>query len=190
MELFPAEERAVATAVAGRRREFATVRQCARQALAELGIAPVAILPGEGRAPRWPPGIVGSMTHCDGYRAAAVARDSDMRAVGIDAEPHEPLPRGVLRRIALDPELAELVELHAGAGGIHWDRVLFACKEAVYKAWFPLAGTGLGFQDARLALDPAAGTFTAHLPAPGADLPGRWVVEDGIVVTAVALGAG
>ena len=75
--LFPQEASALATAVEKRRREFATGRACARRALDDLGIAPSAILPGERGAPQWPPGIVGSITHCAGYRAAAVALATD-----------------------------------------------------------------------------------------------------------------
>lgn len=198
IEPLPAEEEAIRRAVDRRRREFATVRHCARVALAEIGVEPAPILPGESRAPRWPAGVVGSMTHCEGYRAAAVARDSDMHTVGIDAEPHEPLPRGVLRRVALEEELAELAELESRTAGVHWDRLLFACKETVYKAWFPLARSWLGFHDARLALDPDARAFEVRLLVPGpvvggAELrgfSGRWVVGEGLVVAAIALGAG
>jgi 4'-phosphopantetheinyl transferase EntD len=86
--LFPEEEAVISQAVEKRRREFRTVRLCARRALRELGLPPVAVLPGEHREPVWPPGVVGSMTHCTGYRAAAVAHSPDLVTVGIDAEPH------------------------------------------------------------------------------------------------------
>src|SRR5690349_19867240 len=98
--LFAEEAERVAKAVTKRRREFATVRHCARQALAELGIQPVALLNGERGAPKWPAGVVGSMTHCAGYRAAAVALDTVIHTIGIDAEPHGPLPEGVEGMIA------------------------------------------------------------------------------------------
>ncbi len=94
--LYPEEEACVARAVEGRRREFTTVRHCARAALARLGVGPSAITKGDRGAPRWPEGVVGSMTHCAGYRGAAVARTADLTAIGIDAEPNEPLPAGVL----------------------------------------------------------------------------------------------
>jgi 4'-phosphopantetheinyl transferase EntD len=74
--LFPEEELVVAGAVVKRRTEFATARHCARAALSRLGVAPTPILPGERGAPQWPAGIVGSMTHCAGYRAAALAHRS------------------------------------------------------------------------------------------------------------------
>lgn len=91
--LFPEEEAVVVQAVAKRRQEFAAVRQCARTALARLGVPAVPLLPGERGAPRWPTGIVGSMTHCDGYRGAAVAPAGRIHTLGVDAEPHAQIGR-------------------------------------------------------------------------------------------------
>jgi 4'-phosphopantetheinyl transferase EntD len=74
------------------------VRTCARQAMAALGIAPAPIVPGDRGSPRWPAGVLGSMTHCAGYRACAVAYAADVLAIGIDTKPARPLPdrvRGV-----------------------------------------------------------------------------------------------
>ena len=161
--LFPEEEALLARAVDKRRREFATARDCARGALAALGVAPVPILRGERGAPQWPPGIVGSITHCAGYRAAAVARASDVLTIGLDAEPDEMLPDGVLGSVSLPGERERLRDLAAAAPGTCWDRLLFSAKESVYKAWFPLTGRWLGFEDADITIDAADGTFEARL---------------------------
>jgi 4'-phosphopantetheinyl transferase EntD len=59
--LFPEKEAVISRAVGKRRREFRTVRHCARRALTELGLPPAAVLPGERREPVWPPGVVGSL---------------------------------------------------------------------------------------------------------------------------------
>ena len=90
----PAEESIIGRAVEKRRKEFITARSCARVALGELGIDPVPIMRGEKDMPLWPDGIVGSITHTNGYRAAIVAHGLAVRSLGIDAEPHEPLPTG------------------------------------------------------------------------------------------------
>jgi 4'-phosphopantetheinyl transferase EntD len=196
--LFPEEEAVIARAVEKRRREFTAARACARAALARLGQPPVAILPGTRGAPQWPPGIVGSMTHCAGYRAAAVARASDMIAIGLDAEPDRSLPDGVLQVIALDEEHAGLRGLQALACASPapcWDRLLFSAKESVYKAWFPLTGRWLGFEEAAITFHPADGTFAARLLVPGPTLDGgqltgfsgRWLARDGLVLTAIAM---
>src|ERR687896_1732938 len=134
--MFSDEAAAVASAGAERRREFGTVRWCARTALRQLGVPAVPILPNGDRAPRWPVGVVGSMTHCVGYRAAAVARSAELRALGIDAEPHAALPDEALDLVLRAEERARLLALADSDPHLHWDRIAFCAKEAVYKAWF------------------------------------------------------
>jgi 4'-phosphopantetheinyl transferase EntD len=191
--LFPAEEALVAEAVARRRREFATGRHCAHRALAELGVAAAPVLRGELGAPRWPAGIVGSITHCAGYRAAAVARARDVLTTGVDAEPDADLPAGVLELVALPGERERLHDLSVAAPGTCWDRLLFSAKESVYKAWFPLTGRWLGFHDADVTIDAAAGTFDVRLLATASGFPdgfaGRWLAEGGLILTAVTVPA-
>ncbi|WP_202638263.1 4'-phosphopantetheinyl transferase family protein [Bailinhaonella thermotolerans] len=194
--LYPEERAHVARAVEKRRREFATVRRCARDALAGLGVAPAPILPAERGAPAWPPGVVGSMTHCAGYRAAAVARAADLTAIGIDAEPHAPLPDGVLEAISRPDDRAGLAALPPGQ--VCWDRLLFCAKEAVYKAWFPLTRRPLGFEDASVDIDPAPeataseareGAFRArlHTEGPWRTLTGRWLATGALLITVITV---
>lgn len=192
----PEEEPLVARSVAKRRNEFVTVRHCARQALGELGVPPVPILKGDKGEPCWPDGIVGSLTHCDGFRGAVVGRAAEIRSVGIDAEPHGELPKGVLDAVSLPVERHELAALPTD---LHWDRILFCAKEATYKAWFPLTHRWLGFEDAHITFDVdgsgAAGTFHSRvLIDPSAEsgpplntLRGRWSVREGLVLTAIVL---
>jgi 4'-phosphopantetheinyl transferase EntD len=193
--LFPAEEALIARAVQKRRREFATGRHCARVALGGLGIAPVPILPGQAGAPQWPPGIVGSITHCAGYRAAAVARADEVITIGLDAEPAQWLPGEVLELVALPDERDRLLDLARAEPGICWDRLLFSAKESVYKAWFPLARRWLGFADADITINAADGTFEARLLVPGpefngaplAGFTGRWLIAEGMILTAITV---
>ena len=192
----PEEEPLIAKSVAKRRNEFITVRYCARLALGELGLPPVPILKGDKGEPCWPDGVVGSLTHCEGYRGAAVGRRGEVRSVGIDAEPHDVLPKGVLDAISLP---AERTELQALPSGLHWDRILFCAKEATYKAWYPLTYRWLGFEDAHIVFDVdetgTAGGFESQIlidPAalsgpPLQTLSGRWSVRDGITLTAIVL---
>lgn len=195
--LFPEEEAAVGPAVEKRRREFTTARACARTALSQLGVPPQPIPTGARGAPQWPAGIVGSITHCDGYRACAVARATDLASVGIDAERNEPLPDGLLGDIALPEERDSLRGLMREPQEVHWDRLLFSMKEAVYKAWFPLAERWLGFEDATIEIDPVGSSFSARLLVPGPLLggvelrgfSGRWFARDELILTAIALSA-
>jgi 4'-phosphopantetheinyl transferase EntD len=185
--LFPEEEAVVKAAVDKRRREFSTVRACARTALARLGSPPVPLLPGDRGAPQWPDGFVGSMTHCAGYRGAAVAHARDLAAIGIDAEPHDRLPDGVLTVICSPDERSAFATLDSG---MHWDRLLFCAKEAVYKAWYPVTRRWLGFEEVRVTFA-ADGTFSAAVLVPGPvdQYAGRWLVRDGLALTAIAVAA-
>ncbi|MFJ5927431.1 4'-phosphopantetheinyl transferase [Kitasatospora sp. NPDC092948] len=190
-ELASEEAAAVRHAVEARRREFASVRWCARRALERLGASPCGIPPGRRGAPRWPPGVVGSMTHCVGFRAAAAACADTHRAIGIDAESLRPLPDGVLAAIALPEELRRLARLRSLVPEVPWDRLLFSMKESVYKAWYPRTGRFLDFDQADVDIDPA-GSFRARLLVPteefgSPDLTGRWHTGSGLMVTAVAL---
>jgi 4'-phosphopantetheinyl transferase EntD len=193
--LFRDEEAVIANAVDKRRREFTTARACARAALAKLGIPPAPIVPGSRGAPQWPPGVVGSITHCAGYRASAVAHDRDIVTIGLDAEPHDKLPDGVLGAVASLDEQARVATLAAAVPRLSWDRMLFCAKETVYKAWFPLTGRWLGFEEAVVDFDPVNRTFSARLlvdgPVVNGDkltrFDGRWLISDGLIVTAIAI---
>ena len=193
--VFPGEEDLVAQAVESRRREFVTTRRCARQALAKLGYAPAAIRRGPKREPLWPTGIVGSMTHTSNFRAAAIAYRSVLASIGIDAEPNEPLPGGVEDRVLTPSEQDMLIALRRKLPRLHWGRLLFSAKESIYKAWYPLTGRWLGFDDARVTIDPK-GTFSAKLLVDGArtdggpdltEISGRFVSHRDLVLTAVAV---
>ena len=194
--LFPEEEAAVAGAVEKRRREFTTGRACARAALARLGVPPAPLLRGLRGAPQWPTGLVGSITHCTGYRAAGVARTQDIVSLGLDTEPNQPLPAWVLEAITCGGEQRMIAGLGTTAG-VHWDRLLFSAKESVYKAWFPLTQRWLGFDQADITVDAREGSFAARLLVPGplvADQPlteihGRCLADRGLVATAVVVPA-
>jgi len=192
--LLRAEEAAIATADARRQAEFAAGRECAHAALAGLGVPAGPVPPGRAGEPRWPAGIVGSLTHCAGYRACAAAPTQTMAAIGIDAEPARPLPAGLIETVAVGAERRWLAELWLACPELPWDLVLFCAKEAVYKAWFPLTGRRLGFADV-LAELAVTGSFTARVTGAAggptghaaACVTGRWLVRDGLALTAATV---
>jgi len=183
VELLAEERAVVAHAVAARQHEFATVRRCARDALGKIGVPPVAILPGDRGAPAWPRGVTGSMTHCSGYRAAAVARLDQITSIGIDGEPNRPLPAGVLEVVASGGDRRSLQTLPQGA--VAWDRLLFSAKESIFKA---LDIPTLDFDQVEIAIQ-GSGTFVARVFVGDNDpeISGRWTAGDGVLVTAVVL---
>ncbi|MDH2430858.1 4'-phosphopantetheinyl transferase superfamily protein [Sphaerisporangium sp. TRM90804] len=195
--LFPEEDKAIGQADEQRRAEFATARVCAHDALRKLGLRPSPVLPGLRGEPQWPAGVVGSITHCPGYRAAVLGLSSKVTAIGIDSERNEALVDGILDAISLPEEREALRRLATAHPRVHWDRVLFSAKEAVYKAWFPLTKRWIDFEDIVVTLDPASGVFTARLRVPGprahgqrlARFTGRWLVDAGLILTAVVVPA-
>jgi 4'-phosphopantetheinyl transferase EntD len=197
VELFPEEEAALGEAVEKRRREFVTARACAREALAKLGVAAQPIPSGARGEPIWPHGVVGSITHCNGYRACAMARATELVTIGVDAETDEPLPPGLIADIALPEERRWIERLRREQPVVNWDRLLFSIKESIYKAWFPLAKCWLGFEDASVMVDRSAGAFTAELLVAGPSLNGgtldrfrgRWLAADGLLCSAIAVPA-
>lgn len=125
--------------------------------------------------------------------------------MGVDAEPHGPLPPGVSRTIALPAEHAWLDAVATEVPDLHLDRVLFSAKEATYKAWFPLTRRWLGFEDAEITIqleqqsDTAAhGTFQSRIlidpsvndgGTPLQQLHGNWTIKRGFVVAATTVPA-
>src|SRR5437879_4581490 len=170
--LFPEEEWAVRNAVPKRRKEFAQGRNCARRALARLGLSPQAIPQGHGREPLWPPGVVGSITHCFGYTAAAVGLRELVSGIGIDAEPHEPLPSDTLGLIATKNERDRI---SSSPTGIAWDRLLFSCKESTFKAWFPVTRQWLDFHDVEIVFDAGSSLFFPRLMLQEGTIPPSWL---------------
>jgi 4'-phosphopantetheinyl transferase EntD len=190
--LHPAEAAEAGRMSAARRREFALGRACARRALAGLGIRDAPLLRGEGRAPRWPAGIIGSLTHTEGFCAAAVARRGALLGLGLDAE-SAPLSPRAARRV-LDAEERRALGALPAPPACGFESVAFSAKESVFKAVFPLRGHRLGFRDAAISVDPGAGRFEVRLRAecrdalpPGARLEGRYAVDAGLVLTSVVV---
>jgi 4'-phosphopantetheinyl transferase EntD len=179
-EAWPEEIAALPRAVPRRRAEFAAGRAAARMALAGLGLPPVALPPLPDRLPRWPPGIRGSIAHCATVAVACATRAA--LSPGIDIEPDAPLPPDLAEAVAAPRELAGDLPAHAA-------RIVFAAKEAVFKAQFPLTRTWLDFADLVVTLG-RDGRFVARLDRAahgGGACPeavaGRWIAAGGLIVT-------
>lgn len=142
--LHPIEAAQATRAVDKRRLELAAGRDAAREALVQLGLPPCAIPARPDRSPEWPEGVVGSITHTSALCAAVAAKRDLVRAIGIDAEPDEPLERELWASIATPDELAALEAMDEGGRRARW---IFCAKEAAYKCQYPLSGLMLGFAD-------------------------------------------
>lgn len=142
----PAERRSLGRAALVRRREFAAGRHCARAALSRLGMAPgaIAITVGAGRAPAWPGGVVGSISHAGGWAGAVVARRQDYGALGFDMERCGAVLPALYGLILTAREASRLAREDEGT-------LIFCAKEATYKALHPLVGCPLRFDEVEIA---------------------------------------
>jgi 4'-phosphopantetheinyl transferase EntD len=190
-DLFPEETQAMARATSARRHEFALGRRCAREALALLGGPRVAIPVGRFRDPAWPFGYVGSITHCQGFCAAATARTAPsdgsrtIRGLGLDSEPATSLPEELTGVVCTAEECTWLASRQGD--GVPWDRLFFCAKESAYKCLFPATHRYLEFRDVGVRFDPEHGSFDARPPSlygSPSHLIGRYAIRDGILLVA------
>jgi len=171
--LHPLENAHVAHSAEKRRRDFALGRACVHAALAELGHGEAVVAKGGDGAPVWPPGVLGSITHTEGYAAALVG--ANFAGIGIDAERAGGVTGDLWGRIFSS---AEQRQLAAHPDPLLAATLLFSAKEASYKAW-RVKGT-LAFREIEIALED--GGFTASRA--GARLSGRYAVDQGVVLVA------
>jgi len=152
--LYPTEREAISKAVSKRVCEFSTGRWLARELMATLGIEPAEIGRGDKREPVWPEGVLGSITHADDLVVASVARSDACRSVGLDLECWSRVTPQLHDKLFSPAEISLLDQLPAQAAGL-----LFSAKEAGYKATYPLAGRFIGFHEAEIDVNWAAGQF-------------------------------
>ncbi len=131
-----------------RKIEFLAGRRCAAAALRKLGCEDDGGLPiGPRRAPTWPEGFVGSISHGDGLAVAVAAQCGDAAALGIDIQlcpPPELAQRLALRFSQLrECQLGERLEIAAA----DWTTRLWAIKESLIKAVDAPNSTRLNFFD-------------------------------------------
>lgn len=184
-ELFDTEKTAVARAIPKRQAEFAAGRRAARAALAQLDQAAVAIPAGADRAPLWPNGLVGSITHDQGFALAVVAHARSVRAVGVDLTQAQDLPGTTRNAILKSAQEQKLHGLEA--------RAVFSAKECIFKALYPDVKAFFGFDAASVFPNLQENSFTAELlkdlgPYPkGTAFKGPVLCEKGCLTTALVL---
>lgn len=168
--LFEEETGAIAKAVLSRRQQYTAARCLARRALAGLGLPPCPLLNDGRRAPIWPPGIVGSITHTQTWCAVAVARASEVSALGIDVEVARPLEPALWERVCRPGERDFLLASPQAQRGL-LAKAIFSAKESAYKALYPAIREFLDFQGMSITLHGPLGGSSWHFDA---ELQTRW----------------
>jgi 4'-phosphopantetheinyl transferase EntD len=190
--LFPEEAHAVARAVPARVQEFTAGRVAARRAMAALGVAAQPVPMAPDRAPVWPAGIVGSLSHADGFAAAVVAQSATAASLGLDLEEEAGLEPLLWDAVLIAEERAFLAAQPEAARN-RLARLIFSAKECAYKAQYPLTGALLEFSALQIGLELETCKFTAVFRQRtgcfegGAVLNGRFAAGYGLIVTAMEL---
>lgn len=156
--------RSIQAAKSAREREFAQGRVLARRLLAECGSPVLDVPAGSDRAPIWPEGFVGSISHTTDWIGVAVARACDAAAVGIDVETIRPAAE-VAHIDSMCLSTQELSLWNCAECPREVFSVLgFSAKEALYKCLYPIVRTFFDFLEAEItAVDFTRGRITSTL---------------------------
>lgn len=184
---------AVGKAVAKRRHEFIGGRVMARRAMIRLGVAPQAVPAGSDRAPIWPVGLVGSITHTGAWCAAAVARADEIRSVGIDVADARSVGPELWRILCTSAEF-EWLSMLPVADREQGATALFSAKESVFKAQYPLTRRMLDHQAVEVRLNGDWENWKGELLGSPQDLAhqptiveGRLLIDNGMLATCAVI---
>lgn len=119
-------------AVPKRRAEFLAGRFCAALALRQVGM--IETVPRQGRAPVWPDGVAGSISHRKDRAVAAVSRHH--RFVGLDCEGYVANDRAMQLSASIFTEAESRLRPDALPYG-RFFTLVFSAKESLYKALSP-----------------------------------------------------
>lgn len=187
-DLFAAEKTATTHMVAARHAEFQAGRHAARLALRQAGATAQPIPMGDDRAPIWPSGFTGSISHGGGFAIAAATALSQHRSVGLDIEPASDLAAELWDQVLTISERDWLDGQPYSQQGI-LAKVMFSIKECAYKAQYPLSRQVLGFDALTTQFSQSTGGFDAVFQpdvAPfyqGQKISGKFAITHGLILS-------
>ncbi|WP_411221780.1 4'-phosphopantetheinyl transferase family protein [Marivita sp. S2033] len=152
----------IARAVPKRQAEFLAGRLLARHGQRALGLSPDPVGTADSRAPVWPYGLVGSITHARGRCAVLISTDAQ-QSHGIDTEQ---IAEGDSLKAILSQTLSDRDKALLSKTETARDATLaFSAKETLFKALYPQIGQFFGFDAAELAEPPGPDTLRLRLTA-------------------------
>jgi 4'-phosphopantetheinyl transferase EntD len=131
--------------------DFSIGRYCAIKALEQLGIQDATIPIGADRAPIWPDGVVGSISHCDTLVGAIVAKKSEYISLGLDIEEIGRVTPDLFDLVFTEKEKSYLSSF-TGRKLEEQSTLIFSVKEAFYKFQHPITKKFLDFLDVEMDL--------------------------------------
>lgn len=159
----------IANSVHKRQAEYLVGRYCAQQALILMGNKDYTVGRYSDQSPKWPPSLIGSITHTHCFSMAAVASQQDYIGIGIDTE-----------IITASTQIGNFAEQFISASefklGINkftkeiWLYIVFSAKESIYKSLYPKVSKFFGFFDVEIIsvskTDQKQGSLIARLIKP------------------------
>ena len=192
--LHPEEENISASFGSSKRRaEFSLGRYCARRALSKFELDSVPILRNaESREPCWPELVSGSITHSEGFAAAAVGMTKDVSSIGIDLESlSRVVDFNIRRHVCVKKEQEFMESLTAEQANLYL-RIIFSAKESIFKCFFPISQTYLSFKDAAIIIDEKKLEFSfvlskacSGITSAGFQHSGRFSIKGDLLLTSV-----
>ncbi len=188
----PQESGPMARMASIRQKAYTAGRSAAHSAMRELGhpVAPVLMAPD--RAPVWPRGLTGSISHSQTCCIAAIGHMDRVAALGVDVEEDSDLDHDLLSTVCTVDERAWLSVLPQAQAGV-MAKLIFSAKECAYKCQYSRSKTLFGFDTLCVTPAPVSGRFEAtflsdipHFPV-GTRLSGRFAIEDGLIITAMTI---
>jgi len=176
-----------------RRDEFSLGRYCARKALSKFEMESVPILRNtESREPLWPKTVRGSITHTEGFAAAAVGMTKDVSGIGIDLESlSKVVDFNIRRHVCVEKEQKFLESLNDEQAN-QYLRIIFSAKESIFKCFFPISKTHLTFKDAEIIIDEKNSEFSflltkacAGITSAGFQHSGRFSINNDLLLTSI-----
>jgi 4'-phosphopantetheinyl transferase EntD len=157
-----------------------------------LGVPVHPVPQGPDRAPVWPAGLAGSISHSESICLAVVGSARRYAALALDVEADDDLPAGILPHICTPAEQAWLsVQPQQMRGRLA--RLIFSAKECAYKLQYPVTRKLLDFDAFEITPDVESGQFEATLTCDVApfgarhQFAGRFTFGAGLVLTAMAM---
>jgi 4'-phosphopantetheinyl transferase EntD len=155
------EFRLIASAVPSRVREFTAGRSLARFILKHRETYLKSIMIGAGGQPVWTPSISGSISHTHSHVGVAIVPRDACKGIGLDVEIAGSAAH-LAKELILTPN-----ELNRVQSTFLKDHVtkIFSCKEAVFKAVYPITEEAFEFGD--IEIDVHEGKFRASMQKGG-----------------------
>lgn len=186
----------LSAAVDKRRAEFLAGRAMVKMAFQTLGLPDADIPIGPDRAPVWPLGVAGSISHARGHCAAILCANPERftRHFGVDIEAYaSPRAQAAIAKIALTESDRALLAASGPQAPLASDRLatlIFSAKETLFKALYPQVRAYFGFDAAALTASPAHDHLTLRLTRPlhaklpeGAEFTLRYALREDHLVT-------